>query len=225
MPTPQHQETKSWPPSILQDSDIKSRDDQSGFYIICLPCSIILGIDVRVNTKNCFTKHRWVQHATTCQKHANNVKECMHRQKQNKKQPKQTSKSSFFGTRQRDNLTAEATTNNVEAGSNPPVAKRAVQLCQGVFLNPRREDILEALRLYHKYSALPDTILMQKFGTTGCQRIFSPSCNKRGMFCQQKYAGGARCANCEELHLLRGKNLLEKVKRRSKVFLRMEGVL
>jgi hypothetical protein len=183
-------------------------------------------MDVRVNTKNRFTKHRWVQHATTCQKHADNVKEFIHRQKQNKKPPKQTSMGSFFGACQRDNLTTEAITDNGDAGSNPPTAKRAAQLCQGVVLNPRTENILAALKLYHKYSALPDTIIMQEFGTTLCQRIFSPSCNERGIFCQKKNAGGARCENCENLRVRSGKSILENVKRRSKMFLRMlEGVL
>jgi hypothetical protein len=117
MSTPQ--ETKSWPPLILHHPHIKSRDDQDGFYIICLPCSILLGIDVCGHTKNWFMKHRWKQHATTCQKHVNNVKEFIHRQKQNKKPPKQTSMGSFFGACKCDNLmTTEAPiTDNADAGS------------------------------------------------------------------------------------------------------------
>jgi hypothetical protein len=79
-----------------------------------------------------------MQHATTCQKHANSVKESMHQQKQNKKPPKQTSMGSFFGACKRDNLitTELPITDNGDAGSSPLTTKRATQLCQGMFLNP-----------------------------------------------------------------------------------------
>jgi hypothetical protein len=122
-------------------------------------------MDVHVNTKNRFTKHRWVQHATTCQKHADNVKDYTYtnrsrtRNHQSKEHP-----WVFLGVCQHD---------NGDAGSNPPTTKRAAQLCQGVVLNPQRENIWAALKLYHKYSALPDTIIMQEFGTTLSKDIFS----------------------------------------------------
>jgi hypothetical protein len=108
----------------------------------------------------------------------------------------------------RDNLmTTEApVTDYGDARSNPPTAKRAAQLCQ-------------ALKFYHEYSAFPDIIITQEFGTPLCQRIFSPSCNKRGSFCQQKNTGGARCAYCENLWVRSGKSLLERMKGRPKMFL------
>jgi hypothetical protein len=74
------------PAGVILDPQIKSKDDQDGFYIICLQSSMI----------NCprFTKHRWMQHATTCQKHANNVKEFIHQQSEAEQE---TTKANIYG--------------------------------------------------------------------------------------------------------------------------------
>jgi hypothetical protein len=221
---------RSWPQDIMRDPYIKSRDDDDGLYIICLPCSINLGTDVTIKTKDAFTKHRWLQHAQKCQKHAENVRQYDYLQEQKKTKPVQLEMRSFFAgtesaktTNKRYNLTsATETRRHHPKESNFPTAKRAAKSCYGVLMNTQPGGkVSAALQVYHKYSAIPETVVMQKYDATLCHRMFSPECDgivKKGW-------SEVRCENCENLRLKHGKNLLKKVNNRSSVFNRMEGAL
>jgi hypothetical protein len=219
---------RSWPQEIMCDPHIKSRDDEDGLCIMCLPCSITLGVDVPIKTKDGFAKHGWMQHAQTSQKHAASVKEYEHAKEKKKKKPNQTSMGSYFRETEsakkmskRDNLTSTETAGRCPQ-SNPPTAKRAAQFCEGVLLNAHPGgSVSAALQLCHKHSSIPDAVIMKKFGTTLCHRMFSSTCDGRA----RKDWRGARCENCEKLRDKSGKGLLSRVTKRSKVFRRMEEAL
>ena len=66
---------KNWPRNKLNHPHVKSRDNEMGLFVVCLPCTLADGSDKKILLMYPFTLSRWIQHVMSLsQKHHFNVK-------------------------------------------------------------------------------------------------------------------------------------------------------
>ena len=205
---------------LFNDKAVKSKDEDDGAYVVCLPCTIKKGTaDVIVKMRHPFKINAWLTHCKTTS-HLMNYRLFIKND-----QARQSTLLGYFSTKKRPAV--DSIQPSARDGGRPHEATnkdnsilpgQPVHSCYGVIKDCRSKLMRPLLECWESYGLPGDAYVLGYFGIEQVPQIFAIDCEGAPKALKQR-DGKLRCPPCEAVRKARGQGIIQLMKKKLRVTL------